>query len=138
MKSFPPADSATRVLLVDADSEPREILRETLAAEGFEVLTASNRHQAAAHVLEDGIDVVLMNMLMPRAEGIGTIIAVRAIRPELKIIAMSGSAGDGADHFMPLAKSLGATALVSDPSDRGALVDAVRAVLAPGMERLAC
>lgn len=138
MKSFPPADLATRVLLVDAVSEPRETLRETLAAEGFDVLTATNRHQAAAHVLEDGIDIVLMNMLMPRAEGIGTIIAVRAIRPDLKIIAMSGPAGDGADHFMPLAKSLGATALVGDPSDLSAVVEAVRAALAPGMERVAC
>jgi two-component system, chemotaxis family, chemotaxis protein CheY len=138
MKSFPPADSATRVLVVDADTESLETLRETLAAEGFHVLTATNRHQAAARVLEDGIDIVLMNMLMPRAEGIGTIIAVRAIRPEMGIIAMSGTAGDGADHFMPLAKSLGATALLRDPSDRGALVDAVRSALAAGMERLAC
>ncbi len=127
-----------RVLLVDVDSASRETLRQTLAAEGLDVLVAANRHQAAAHVRESGVDVVLMNMLMPHAEGIGTIIAVRAIRPELRIIAMSGSAGEGADHFMPLAKSLGATALLRDPSDRAALVETIHSVLAPAMERVAC
>ena len=138
MKSFPPADSAARILVVDSESESRESLRATLVAGGFQVLCATNRHQAAAHVLDNAIDIVLMNLLMPRAEGIGTIIAMRAIRPDLRIIAMSGSNGDGVDHLMPLAKSLGATALAGDPSDPGAWVEAVRAALAQEMERLAC
>jgi len=117
MKSFPPAESAPRVLVVDADPLLRNQLATTLAAEGCLVHTAANRHQAAAAVLEQDIHLVLMNMLMPHAEGIGTLIAVRAVNPEIRVIAMSPPSCDGADHFMQLAKSLGASALLRNPLD---------------------
>lgn len=129
MKSLPPADSAPPVLVVDADPLLREKLTATLAAEGFPVLTAANRHQAAAAVLEHDVQVVLMNMLMPHAEGIGTLIAVRAVNPDIRVIAMSPPSCDGADHFMPLAKSLGATTLLRNPLDPSALLRAVHGSL---------
>lgn len=111
-----------RILVVEADPSLRDQLSHILAAEGFVVHTAANRHQAAGIVLENEIQIVLMNMLMPHAEGIGTLIAVRAVNPHIRVVAMSPPACEGADHFMPLAKSLGASALLRDPLDRAALL----------------
>ena len=50
MKSFPPADSATRVLLVDAESSLRKTLETFLADEGYQLHTAENRQEAAERV----------------------------------------------------------------------------------------
>lgn len=137
MKSFPPADSATLVLIVDVESALRETLEEMLRSEGFRVHVAGDRHRAAELVREHPVDLVLMNMLMPHAEGIGTIIAVRSVRPELRIIAMSCGNGDAADHFLPLAKSLGASALLRDPLDREKLLDAIRGQLDGALRQMA-
>lgn len=137
MKSFPPADSATLVLIVDEASPFRETLESMLRSEGFLVHLAADRHQAAALVRDHAIDLVLMNMLMPHAEGIGTIIAVRSLRPEIRIIAMSAGDGEAADHFLPLAKSLGASALLRDPLDREKLIDAIRTQLGEGLRQMA-
>lgn len=137
MKSFPPADSATLVLIVDEASPLRETLERMLGEEGFRVHVAGDRHRAAELVREHAIDLVLMNMLMPHAEGIGTIIAVRSVRPDLRIIAMSSGNGDAADHFLPLAKSLGASALLRDPLDREKLIDAIRTQLGEGLRQMA-
>ena len=138
MKSFPPADSATRVLLVDAESSLRKTLETFLADEGYQLHTAENRQEAAEQVRSTSIDLVLMNMLMPHAEGIGTIIAVRSVCPEIKIIAMSGATNSDAGHFLPLAKSLGATALLPDALDHDKLLATIRSVLVQEMHQVAC
>ena len=128
MNPIPPAGSATRILLVAEPSAMRETIEQILGSDGFHVLTATNRREAVERVRAGGIGLVLMDMLMPRAEGIGTLIAVRSCDPGMKIIAMSCDQQDAASHFLPLAESLGAAALLSDPLDAAKLIDCVRSL----------
>lgn len=137
MKSFPPTGSATCILLVDHDLCLREELRQTLNADGFATCFASNRHEALELLSRGQIGAVILNMLMPGAESIGTIIAIRAFSPGTKLIAFSVGGADGAGHFLPLAKSLGASALLADATDRNQLLDTVHQLLSPGLHQMA-
>jgi CheY-like chemotaxis protein len=69
----------TRILIVDDDNSIREILREALEEEGYEVTEAANGM--------DGLEklrasqermVVLLDQLMPRLDGLGVLRAVQA------------------------------------------------------------
>ncbi len=138
MNSFPPADCPACVLLVDQASEMRHAIERTLTANGYQVHIATNRHEAAAEVRENEIHLVVMNMLMPHAEGIGTLMAIRSISPTMKLIAMPGETGDQAGHFLPLAKSLGASAILTHPLDHELLLKTVRGLLSQELRQMAC
>lgn len=129
MSPIPPAGSATRILLVAETSAIRETIENILLADGFHVSTATHRNEAVECVRSQSTDLVLMNMLMPRAEGIGTLIAIRSFDPAMRIVAMSCDKHDSGCHFLPLAESLGAAALLSDPLDAMKLIDCVRGLL---------
>jgi DNA-binding NtrC family response regulator len=105
---------------------------------GFQTTTVLNRREALEQIRETSFNLVIVNMLMPRAEGIGSLIAIGGFAPAMKIIAMSDAQEvDGCD-FLPLAKSLGASALLGDPLDPGKLLGAVHSVLDPDLHQVAC
>lgn len=137
MNPIPPTGSATRILLVAESSALRETIEEMLGSDGFDVLTASNRPDAVDRLRGGAIGLVLIDMLMPRAVGIGTLIAVRSCDPGMKIVAMSCEPQETASHFLPLAESLGAAALLSEPLDAAKLIDCVRGLLAADSRRIA-
>jgi PAS domain S-box-containing protein len=99
------------VLVVDDETAIREIAQKTLERFGYRVLLASNGAEAVAvYAQHPGkIAVVLTDMAMPVMDGPSTIIALRAIDPEVKIIGSSGLASRGgiakatdagANHFI--------------------------------------
>jgi CheY-like chemotaxis protein len=85
-----------RVLLVDDNRINLEVAQELLNHVGLEVRTASDGEQALTRVRESGAsyDLVLMDLQMPRMDGIQATRALRALPlgQNLPIIALSGSA----------------------------------------------
>lgn len=66
------------VLLVDDETHLRESLAELLSAEGYEVLQASDGQSALALVSQtDHLDVILMDLKMPKLDGLATLKALR-------------------------------------------------------------
>jgi PAS domain S-box-containing protein len=84
--------SGELVLVIDDESAIREITRTTLESDGFRVLLAEDGTQAlglfAKHV--DEIRVVVTDMMMPHMDGAATIRAMLSLRPDIRIVAMSG------------------------------------------------
>lgn len=68
----------TRILVVDDDNAIREILREALEEEGYEVAEASDGIVCLEYLRasQEGI-VVLLDQLMPRLDGLGVLRAIR-------------------------------------------------------------
>lgn len=58
-----------RVLLVEDDAHVRQFIREALAVEGFEVLTAASLSEAQAVVQHSAIDLVLLDLGLPDGDG---------------------------------------------------------------------
>ncbi|WP_447979819.1 response regulator [Candidatus Nitrospira bockiana] len=79
------------VMVVDDHEVIRDMTRENLESHGFRVITASDGVDAVIRYAQHGgrVDLVLTDMMMPRMNGAETIRALRALNPDIKIIAMS-------------------------------------------------
>ncbi len=137
MKAVPPTDTETRILLVDHETSIREEIARILKTEGFQSVAAANRHEALEMIQQWPVSLVIMNMFMPRAEGIGILVAIQGLAPGMKIIAMSSGQGLASGGVMPLARSLGASALLSDPLDPMKLLAAIQGVLDQDLHQIA-
>jgi CheY-like chemotaxis protein len=84
------------LLVVDDDPGVLEVIAETLARVGFDVLRASDGATALALFREhaDEIRVVLLDLNMPGASGEDVCDEIRRLRPNAKIILISGYSQD--------------------------------------------
>jgi DNA-binding response OmpR family regulator len=128
---IPPHSSGApkRILVVDDEKPLRDILKLTLSCEGYEVLTAADGNEAMELARSMPFDLVVTDIMMPGKDGIETIIELRALNRELKIIAMSGGQPGGTVDFLPLATSLGVSAVLKKPFESEQFINTLRAVL---------
>ena len=84
-----------RVLVVDDHRLLSEGVSNLLAAHGIEVLgVASDGVEAIALLQELNPDVILMDIRMPRCDGLSATRQIKALRPEIKILMLTTSAED--------------------------------------------
>ena len=62
--------AAIKILLIEDSQIVREPLARLLAAEGFEVFSAADGHEAFALLEANGADMILLDVLMPRMDGV--------------------------------------------------------------------
>jgi signal transduction histidine kinase/CheY-like chemotaxis protein len=89
----PPAPSRRplRILLVDDEPDVRLALAEMLTSEGHTVTPASSGHEALHRLdLDDGIELVLTDLVMPVMTGWEIAAAVKARRPSLPVGVITG------------------------------------------------
>jgi len=86
------------VLVVDDTPQVRDTVRRILEWHGAEILEASDGERAVARVREEGerIDAVVLDLTMPRLDGVRAHREIRQLRPEMPIVVMSGYAEDDA------------------------------------------
>jgi C4-dicarboxylate-specific signal transduction histidine kinase len=77
--------TAPRLLIVDDEPANRELLLSILEPEGFQCLEAEDGVKAVEVVRGGGIDLVLLDVLMPRMNGID---ACRVMRHELRAVTL--------------------------------------------------
>ncbi|OWR32019.1 DNA-binding response regulator [Saccharibacillus sp. O23] len=80
-----------RILLVEDDREIRDLLKWSLAGQGYEVITAANGEQAL-EVVDDSIDLIVLDIAMPGLSGIGTCIRIRE-RFHMPILFLTAKSG---------------------------------------------
>jgi two-component system cell cycle sensor histidine kinase/response regulator CckA len=79
------------VLVVDDEREVRELEQSMLGHAGYDVLTAEGGAAALALVVEgQGVDVVVADLMMPDMDGTEMIRRLRAVRPDLKVLFVTG------------------------------------------------
>jgi two-component system response regulator MprA len=77
------------VLIVDDDQKLLKMLRRTLVYEGFDVVTATDGHEALAQVDAHQPDVIVLDWLMPGLDGIGVMERLRAAHDETMILMLT-------------------------------------------------
>jgi len=113
-------ERATRtILVVDDDPGVRDVIRSMLESAGYAVRVAANGKEAMKILRDDGIDLILTDLVMPEQEGIETIKALRREYPDLKVIAMSGAFGG---DYLRIAAYLGAHGTLAKPIQMEALL----------------
>lgn len=85
------SDSVTRVLVIEDDHHLRDLLEVVLDLEhGVEVATLSDERQAVAAFRRYEPDVVVLDMMLPHVSGEEVAAQLRAEKPDLRIISLSG------------------------------------------------
>jgi CheY-like chemotaxis protein len=120
----------TRILIIDDEAPVRSVLRQILEKEGYEVIEAEDGEIGMKRYREHPADLVITDILMPEKEGIETILALRKVSPDIKIIAISGGGRTRKLDVLPLAKMFGAVRTLAKPFTRDDLLAAVKGVLA--------
>ena len=80
------------VLIVDDESNIRRMLRGLLEAEGYRVLEAEDGGAGVERAVTEDPDVVLMDLAMPRTDGITALGQLAKRKPVLPVVMMSGRA----------------------------------------------
>lgn len=91
-----PSKRTTRVLLVDDEEDLLELLREMLESSGFAVLVSASGTDALKLIEEftGPIDLLLTDLRMPHMAGPELARRAKLLRPEMKMLFMSGNPDD--------------------------------------------
>lgn len=117
------------IVVVDDHEAVRLGITELFACvEGCTVVgTATDGSEAAATVQRLRPDVVLMDVSMPGMDGIAAAAAVLAVRPQVRVVILSGSVAEASVHRAHAAGVVGYQLKSADPDE---LIEAVRVVAA--------
>ena len=114
-----------RILIVEDESSFSEALEFLLSKEGFSIVTAANGSEAITKFDQGGIDLVLLDLMIPEVSGTEV---CRQIRTKSKVPIIMLTAKDSeVDKVVGL--ELGADDYVTKPYSTRELVARIRAVL---------
>src|SRR4030042_843229 len=81
-----------KILVADDEKSMREFLEIMLKKENYKVSLASNGEEVLRCIEKDSIDLVLMDIRMPRLDGIAALREIKAISPETVVIMITAYA----------------------------------------------
>jgi len=116
------------VLVADDDEAVLEIAKNMLQALGFKVLTAEDGRKAVEVFKENSnkIDLVLLDMTMPRLSGKEAFYELRCLKPNLKVILSSGyNEQDATSRF----EGNGLAGFIQKPYNMRKLVEKIQEIL---------
>lgn len=120
-----------RILVVEDDGAIRSTLETALTSSGYLTVEAANGREALAVFDPEKIDAVVLDIIMPEMEGFETLRALRRIRPDVKVLAISGGGQIGPQDYLSMARKLGAQETLEKPFTYDALQSALNRLLAP-------
>lgn len=123
----PTGFSGIRCLLVDDDALQLEMAGAMCRQSGCEVECCAYPEYAAKLVAEHRFDVVMTDIQMPGTDGFEVLARIRAVCPELPVVAVSARSDNRADYL-----GRGFAAVVRKPFSAGELTDAIRVALGRG------
>jgi len=116
------------ILLAEDDGSVRDLIIGVLEGAGFSVLPAENGAEALdlfeRH--QDSVDLLLFDIVMPRMGGKEACLAIRALRPETRVLFMSGYAPEGLNGGLELGKRTG---FIQKPYRTQELLEKIRETL---------
>jgi len=114
------------ILVVEDDPSITMGLEMNLAAEGYRVLVAHDGEEGLERAREDGIDLVILDVMLPRLNGFEVLRALRRSGHAVPVLMLSAR---GAEIDKVMGLELGAEDYVTKPFGVAELMARVRAVL---------
>ncbi|MFC1467988.1 response regulator [Verrucomicrobiota bacterium] len=103
------------ILVVDDKEGVRRIIERGLLQAGHKVDLAADGNEALARAVKTSYDLVVMDMVMPGLGGLDTIVELRKLEPNIKVIAISGGDVLEPDLYLRAAQDLGVVATLPKP-----------------------
>ena len=116
----------TRIIIIDDNIQVLDMLKQTLECEGYNVVSAPNGNEGIRLYRENPADLIITDIIMPKKEGLETIIELKKDFPDVKIIAISGGGQISPEEYLIMAKKLGARYTFAKPVARKELLSAIR------------
>ncbi|WP_170425091.1 response regulator [Ruegeria arenilitoris] len=118
----------THILVCDDEIDVREMLQEYLSKRGYRVSAASGGEELRAIISAEAVDVMIMDINMPKEDGLSIL---RSLRPENATpVIMLTAAGDVVDRIIGL--EMGADDYLGKPVDLRELEARIKAILRRG------
>ena len=94
LSGFMAVQGTNHVLVVDDESDVRDLLSKFLTRRGYEVLTAGDGEAAIEAIRESRPDIVLLDIRLPKIDGLSVLQHLRDEASDIAIITMSGNADE--------------------------------------------
>jgi DNA-binding NtrC family response regulator len=118
---------AARLLYVDDETDLRELVSIQLMVEGYDVRIASNGEEAFEILQSESFDLVLMDVWMPRMNGVETLKALHELDIHPRTIMLTG---DEDIAVLTACARLGISDFLLKPYDYQDLMDSITRMLA--------
>jgi DNA-binding response OmpR family regulator len=118
-----------KILVVDDDILVLDALQELLVADGYEVLTATRGHEALEILEQEHVDLLVLDVVMPKMTGFDVCRQIRARHDEksrVKIIMLTAKT-DPRDQ--EIGKEAGCDLYLTKPIDPRKLKELIRSTL---------
>lgn len=77
------------ILIVDDEPDVSEMLARLFSEEGYSTTTVVTGKGGVIKVMDGGVDIVLLDIIMPRPDGIDVLRQIKSIRPGLPVVMMT-------------------------------------------------
>jgi len=118
-----------KVLIVDDDAELRSTLSEILKGAGYHIDEASSGKEAIEKMASKDFDIALLDLMMPKMNGIETLTELKKITPKTKVIMITAFAT--VENAVDAIKK-GASDYISKPFRIEELLTTIRRVIEEG------
>ncbi len=116
------------ILVIDDEDDVRNFAKTLLEKIGYKVITAKDGFEALDiyFIKKDKIDLIILDMIMPKLTGIKTFEQLKQMDPEVKVLVVSGYSKEGqAEEIL----NKGALGFVQKPFSLEKLSKAIRKIL---------
>ena len=123
-----------KVLVIDDEEGLRRMYRELFQERGYEVITAEDGNKGIELFGREQPAVVILDIIMPEKEGVETMIELKKLDPNVKVIAVSGGGQIKAQEYLNVMRHFGAEYTFQKPVSTGELLGAVKQLCRPEEE----
>jgi len=125
-----------RILVVDDESQIRELLAVYLSKAGYEVSTTASSAETMELVSHETIDLVVLDIGLADEDGLKLLPAIKAQRPNLRVVMLTGMGF--VEELLEEANQNGADGYVSKALPLDELLLAIQRALRPVKPQLQC
>lgn len=113
-----------KILVVDDEALIREVVKEYLVLENFDVKEASDGEEALSYIKEEDFDLIIMDIMMPKKDGFQTVKEIKQLK-DVPVLMLSAR-GEEFDKLIGF--DLGIDDYVTKPFSPKELVARVKAI----------
>ena len=114
-----------RILVIDDQFSPREAIRMVLK-DKYDVVTVSGAIEGIEYMFDNPVNLVLLDIKMPRMDGIEAVKEIKMLFPETKVIFFTAYTND---TLLEKALEHGAEGYITKPFDKDELLNMVNKTL---------
>lgn len=124
-------DLNPKIVVVDDEPAIGELLVNFLGQEGYEITSFTSGKKALAHLKTKPVDLLLTDLRMPEMNGLDVIKATKKTKPDLPIMAMSGSPDSEMIEIIDELRKLGVSNYLKKPFTLNYLKQVIVQTLSP-------